>query len=71
VKTNATGFYAPNGFLTIRHLDCGRIQTVQPITRPNGEWIGWGSDADFCLACENEDKPAGLAYEALPAKETA
>jgi hypothetical protein len=68
---NATGFYKPNGFLTICHLDCGRIQTVQPITRPNGEWIGWGSDADFCLACENEGKPAGLAYEALPAKETA
>lgn len=59
---NATYTVSQEGLLTLTHLDCGRTQKVEPITAfPDGRF-GFGSDADFCLACENEDRPAGLRY---------
>ena len=60
---NATYTVALDGTMTIIHKDCGRTQVVPPIAVDEHGFAYFGSDADFCLACESEDKPAGLNKE--------
>jgi hypothetical protein len=61
---NATYTVALDGTMTIIHKACGRTQIVKPLAVDEQYGFAYfGSDADFCLACEAEDKPAGLNKE--------
>lgn len=60
---NATYTVDLDGTMTIIHKACGRTQIVKPIAVDEYGFAYFGSDADFCLACESEDKPAGLNKE--------
>lgn len=60
---NATYTVDLDGTMTITHKQCGRTQTVKPLAVDEHGFAYFGSDADFCLACEAEGKPAGLDKE--------
>lgn len=60
---NATYTVDIDGTMTITHKQCGRTQIVKPLAVDEFGFAYFGSDADFCLACEAEDKPAGLNKE--------
>jgi hypothetical protein len=61
---NATYTVALDGTMTIIHATCGRTQIVPPIAvDEESGYAYFGSNADFCLACESEDKPSALAKE--------
>lgn len=59
---NATYTVDLDGTLTITHTDCGNTQTVKPIWQDDDGLVGYGSQADFCEACETAGRPAGLSY---------
>lgn len=62
-EINAHVYLHRDGHLTITHLTCGTTQIVPPAST-DGDIFRYGSDADYCTACENQGfDNAGLNYD--------
>jgi len=61
-EINATYTVDVDGTLHITHRECGVVQEVKPVREFADGTCSFGSDADVCLACENEGRPATLNY---------
>jgi hypothetical protein len=59
---NATYTVDLDGTMNITHKTCGRTQIVAPLEVDEEGFAYFGSSADFCLACEDEGKPAGFQF---------